>query len=115
MKNKKTYNEIKSAIPDLESEKVEVYADELDRILSIKRLFTSEDGKVLLGELRDECASLINQLTVSYKKNPNINELISIIANLDSKLSILMKVQDISMEEELRVQLDEAVKEAFKG
>lgn len=115
MKNNKTYNEIKSSLPDLDSEKVEAYSDALDRVLAIKRLFSSDDGKVLLNEMKDECSSLINQLIVSYKKNPNLNDLIALIANLDSKLSLLMKIQDISMEEELRSQLDEAVKEAYKG
>jgi hypothetical protein len=37
-----------------------------------------------------------------------------LLAALDGQYSLLAKVQDISIEQELREQLDEAVKEAYK-
>jgi hypothetical protein len=63
---KKTIKEIKSALPGLDSSKVEAYADELDRILAIKRIFQSEDGRVLVNELRDNCSITIKKLLVIY-------------------------------------------------
>jgi hypothetical protein len=110
---KKTIKEIKSALPGLDSSKVEAYADELDRILAIKRIFQSEDGRVLVNELRDNCSITIKKLLVIYKKNPELPELLGLLAILDSNYLLLSKIQDISLEKEIREQLDEAVKEAY--
>lgn len=112
---KKTIKEIKSALPGLDSSKVEAYADELDRILAIKRIFQSEDGKVLVNELRDSCSITIKKLLVLYKKSPELPELLGLLAILDSNYQLLSKIQDISLEKEIREQLDEAVKEAYAG
>ena len=114
MQKKKTFNEIKDALPNLKSQKVEDYSDELDRILAIKRIFTSEDGKQLISELRDTCSTTLRKLIVLYKSNPDLPTILGLIATLDGHYTILSKIQDISIEEELREQLDEAVKEAFE-
>jgi hypothetical protein len=112
MKMKKTINDIKKAIPNLDSDKVKDYADALDRVLVLKRIFQSEDGKVLIDELRKESISVIRKLIIAYKKKPELSELMGLIAVLDSNFTMLSKIQDISLEKELRESLDEAVLEA---
>lgn len=111
---KKTIKEIKEALPNIESSKVEDYANALDKILAIKRIFQSEDGRELISELRDTCLTTLRKLLVEYKKNPDLPSLVSMIATLDSNYALLSKIQDISLEKELREQLDEAVKEAYR-
>jgi hypothetical protein len=110
---KKTINEIKSAIPTIDSTKVEDLAEALDKVLIIKRLFDSEDGKVLITELRETSVTAIKKLLIAYKTNPNLETLMGLCASLDSSISFLAKIQDISMEKELRDSLDEAVREAM--
>lgn len=105
----KTYKDIKKALPDLESEKVKDLSDELDRILAIKTLFQSEGGKVLITVLRNNCGVAMRKAVLAAKKGENtVPFLLDYSANVD----LLSTVQDISFEEELREQLDEAVKEA---
>lgn len=110
----KTIQQIKNAIPEIESEKVNDYADALDRVLVIKRIFQSEDGKELIKELQEVCFITINKLLFTYKNNPDLPTLISLISILDSHYSMLSKIKDISLEKELREQLDEAVREAYR-
>lgn len=109
---KNTFKEIKKALPNLKSEKVKDISDELDRILAIKRIFQSEDGKELIRELRDTCSTILRKLIIAYKNTPDLPTLMGLIASLDSNYMLLTKVQDISMEQELREQLDEAVIES---
>lgn len=111
---KKILNEINSALPNLKSEKVSDIANELDRVLAIKRIFTSEDGKELVKELRDSCSITIMKLIHTYKNSPDLSTLMGLCAVLDSNYTMLTKVRDVSMEDELREQLDEAVLEATR-
>lgn len=107
----KTFKEIEQAIPDIKSEKVEVLADELDRILAIKTLFQSDGGKQLINVLRNNCSIALRKAILAAKSGDNtVPFLLDYSANMD----LLSTVQDISIEEELRQQLDEAVKEAMR-
>ncbi len=111
MLKKKTLAEINRQLPDLKSEKVEVIADELDRILAIKRIFTSEDGKELLAKLKSNCVTALRKASIAAKKGDNANPF---ILDWQANMDLLGTIQDISMEKELREQLDEAVKEAYR-
>lgn len=108
----KTYKEIKEALPDLQSEKVNVLADELDRILEIKKLFESEGGKHLVTILRNNCANTLRKLVIKSKENPDLPTLLGLISAYSANIDLLSTMRDVSMEQELREQLDEAVREA---
>lgn len=110
---KKTLNEIKIALPNLKSEKVSDIANELDKVLAIKRIFDSEDGKELITELRSKSIDTIMKLLVAYKK-ADLSEMMGLCAVLDGNISLLMRMRDIDMEKELREMLDEAVVEASR-
>lgn len=110
---KKTIKEIKEAIPDINSEKVDVLADELDRILSIKRIFQSADGKELIKLLRGNCQVALNKLIIQAKEDPKLDILVSLIHSYSANVDLLSLIQDIKTEEEIRLQLDEAVKEVI--
>jgi len=110
----KTYKEIKEALPTIESEKVEDYSDALDRTLSLKSLFKSSGGKILIEELRDTCATTLNKLVIAANETPELPLLLSLIQKYSANVKVLMKAQDIKMEDELREQLDKAVEEAMK-
>lgn len=105
----KILKEIKSALPHIESDAVEAYAGELDRILALKSLFDSEGGRELISVLRESCAVAIRKAVVAVKAGDTPNPF---ILDYSANLSLLSKLQDVSMEEEIRKQLDEAVKEA---
>lgn len=107
----KTFKEIKKAIPDLRSKKVEDISDELDRILRIKKLFQSDGGRELITVLRNSCSTSLRKATIAAK-NGDDKLLMALILDFSAHLELLSTVQDISIEEELREQLDEAVKEA---
>lgn len=109
----KTSKEIKKALPDLESEKVEVLSDELDKILAIKGLFESEGGKVLLDVLRSNCARVLRKSVLAAKSGDK-DSLMASVLEYSANLDLLSSVQDISMEQEIRKQLDDAVKEAYR-
>lgn len=108
----KTIREIKEALPNINSEKVEALSDELDKILSLKRLFTSSDGKVLIDVLRKNCAIAIRK-SVLAAKNGDKELLMALTLEYSASMELLSTVQDISLEEEIRTQLDEAVREAL--
>ena len=110
----KTYKEIKKALPDLENNKVKDISDELDRILAIKTLFQSEGGKELINVLRNNCSVTLRKLILKAKENPDLQTLLGLIAMYSANIDLLSTVQDISIEEELREQLDFAVKEAYR-
>jgi len=114
-KRKKIIKEIKDALPDLKSEKVEDISEELERVLAIKRLFKSEGGEQLIQLLRNHCANNLRRLVTMAREKPELNSLLSIIFEYSSNLELLKTVGDLSLEEELREQLDEAVKEAMNG
>lgn len=109
---KKTFQEIQEAIPNLASEKIETMSDELDRILAIKTLFLSEGGKQLITVLRNNCSVALRRAIVNAKKGES-QELIATILDYSANIDLLSTCQDISMEEEIRSQLEEAVKEAL--
>lgn len=109
---KGTFKDIKEAIPDLNSEKVEVIADELDKVLALKRLWSSKDGKQLLTILKNNCSTALNKAVMSAKAGDK-DSLIAIVLDYAANMDLLASIKDISLEKELREQLDEAVKEAF--
>lgn len=111
--SKKTIREIKTALPGIESEKVDVLADELDNILALKELFTSDGGKVLINRLRDNCSVALRKAIVAAKSG-DTDKLIPFILDYSANINLLSSIQDISMEKEIREQLDEAVKEAYR-
>lgn len=111
----KTINEIKKALPDIDSTKVEDISNELDRILAIKTLFNSPGGKELITVLRNNCSIALRKLVIQAKNNPDLNTLLALIMDYSANIDLLSTVQDISLEKEIRLQLDEAVKEAYKG
>jgi len=108
----KTLKEIKKALPELESDKVKDISIELDRILSIKNLFASDGGKELIGVLRNNCSIALRKAIIAAK-NGDDKLLSANILDYSANMDLLATVQDISMEDELRLQLDEAVTEAF--
>lgn len=110
----KTFKEIKEALPDIEAQKVRDLSEELDRILAIKQLFTSEGGKVLIDVLRNNCSNTLRKLILAAKDKPDLPTLLGLIAMYSANIDLLSTVQDISIEEELREQLDSAVKEAMR-
>lgn len=111
---KRTLKDIKKAIPNIKSEKVEVLADELDKVLAIKSLWQSDGGKQLVTVLRNNCANTLRKLIETSKDKPELSTLLGLIAMYSANIDLLSTVQDISMEQELREQLDEAVKEAME-
>lgn len=111
---KKTYREIKKSLPGIESEKIEALSDELDRVLALKTLTESEGGKELIKIIRANCFVQLRKLVVQAKTNPTLEQLLSTIAMYSANMDLLSELQDITLEEELRTQLDEAVKEIYK-
>lgn len=107
-----TYQEIQKALPDLENEKVMVLSDELDKVLAVKRLFQSQDGSQLLNLLRNNCSIALRKAIIAAK-NGDEKLLTATILDYSANIDLLSTVQDISTEEEIRKQLDEAVKEAM--
>jgi flagellar biosynthesis protein FlhB len=114
MAKKNTIKEIKEALPSLKSEKVEVLSDELDRILAIKRVFSSQDGLELINTLKNNCAVTLNKLLVLSKENPEPMKVVSLLHYYSANIDLLSQLRDVSTEKEIRDQLDEAVKEAME-
>lgn len=114
MKKGTTRREIKDSLPNLESEKVDVLSNELDRILSLKSLFDSDGGKELISVLRNNCFVTLRKIVAKSKDNPDLPSLLGLIGMYSANIDLLSSMQDISMEEEIRRQLDEAVKEAYR-
>lgn len=109
----KTKDEIKKALPNIKSEKVDVISDELDRILEIKKLFQSAGGKQLITLLRNNCASALRKAVIAAKKGED-KELVALVLDYSANMDLISTVRDISLEKEMREQLDEAVKEAYE-
>lgn len=112
-KQNKTLKEIKTALPDINSEKVEDLSNALDDVLSVKRIFTSSDGQVLLKTLKNNCSLYLLKLISVSKDNPSLESLLALISAYSANIDLLSQLQDIKIEEEIRNQLDEAVKEAL--
>lgn len=110
---KKTLKEIKQAFPDIDSEKVEVLGDELDRILALKKVFTSEEGKVVLDYIKNNCTIALRKSVIAAK-NGDKELLMATILDYSANIDLLSSIQDISLEEEIRTQLDDAVREAIR-
>lgn len=108
----KTIKEIKRALPDLNSEKVEAISDELDRILALKTVFSSEGGQLILTTIKNNCSKALRQSILAAKKGDK-DLLMASVLDYSANLDLLSTVQDISLEEEIRTQLDDAVREAF--
>lgn len=94
-------------------EKISDISTELERILAIKKLFKSSGGEQLITLLRNNCAANMRKLVTLAKEKPELNTLLSVIFDFSSNLDLLMTLGDLNLEEELRTQLDEAVKEAM--
>lgn len=108
-KTSSTLREINKALPSLKSDKVADIADELDKILAIKQLFQSEGGQVLIEDLRSKCSIALRKALLCAREGGNPN---SHVLDWGANMDVLTRVQDISLEEELREQLDNAVIEA---
>jgi hypothetical protein len=108
-KSSPTLREINTALPDLKSEKVSDIAIELDKILAIKKLFQSDGGEILIADLRTRCSLALRKALLCVKEGGNPAPF---ILDWGANMEVLTRVQDISLEEELRGQLDEAVIEA---
>lgn len=107
-------SEIKKALPSVESEKIDVISAELDRILQIKTLFESDGGKQLISVLRGNCSTLLRKIILKAQDAPDLPSLLGLISAYSANIDLLSTVQDISMEAELRAQLDDAVVEASR-
>lgn len=101
----KTAKEIKS-FTGISTEKVEVLADELDRIHEMKTLFHSDAGQTLIKRLVGNCEAALMKLY----NDPG--EAQKHLATYRANIDLLAELQDIKAEEEIARQLDEAVKEA---
>jgi hypothetical protein len=112
-KNSRTIKEIKEALPGINDEKVEVLSDELDKVLALKRLWSSEDGEQLLTVLRNNCSVALRKATILAEQGDK-DKLLAMVLKYSANMDLLSTIQDISTEDELRKQLDEAVKEAMR-
>ena len=110
---KKTIKEIKQALPGIDSEKVTVLSDELDKILALKRLFESDGGKVMLEYIKKNCSIALRKSIIAAK-NGDKELLMANVLDYSANIDLLSTLQDISLEEEIRGQLDEAVREAVR-
>lgn len=108
-KKNNTLSDIEKALPGIKSDKVVIIAEELEKVLAIKKLFQSEGGAQLITVLRNNCSMALRKASIAAKKGESANPF---ILDWQANMDLLGTVQDISMEEELREQLDEAVIEA---
>jgi hypothetical protein len=106
---KQTAKDIKKAT-GISTEKVEILADELDRINTLKTLFRSDAGKVMIERLVSNCAKSLRAMYNAT--DPSHELLLSNLATYKANIDLLAEFQDINAEEEIARQLDEAVKEA---
>lgn len=108
-----TYKEIKAALPDIDAQKVRDISEELDRILTLKTVFTSDGGKVMLEHIKNNCSIALRKSIIAAK-NGDEKLLTANILDYSANIDLLSTLQDISLEEEIRTQLDDAVKEAMR-
>jgi len=110
--SKKTYKEIVKALPEISSPNVEDLADAIDDVIAIKNLFQSDGGKLLIEKLRTNCSHAITK-AIYYAKNGLPDLVVISVLDYSANIDLLSKLQDISMEKELREQLDELVKDEY--
>jgi len=77
---------------------LEVDAD-IDRYAAVAAFTTSEGGKELRKAMRSDIAAAINELTTKYGKT-DLGELLSIIAKLDSRISLLQALGNAKQNKE---------------
>ena len=106
-----TKNDIKNQT-GISTEKVDVLADELDRIQALKTMLRSDAGKVFIARLSSNCATALTSLYRVIEDKPTLEQIMGIVASYKANIDLLSELQDISFEEEIQRQLDEAVKEA---
>lgn len=94
-------------------QKIKDVSDALENILTLKRIWTSKDGKTLQIVLKNNCVQSLKKLVTSAREKPDLNTLLAIIFDYSANLDLLMTLGDLSLEEELRNQLDEAITEAI--
>ena len=97
MPKKQTYSEIKKALPNINSERVEVIADQLDEILSIKSLFQSDGGKILENKLKENCSLALRKAIIVSKKG-DAQDTVYFILDYSANIDLLSKLKDISIE-----------------
>lgn len=97
---------------DSKKQKVNDITDVLESILAVKRVFKSKDGEQFITLLRNNCADSLRKLIVTAREKPELNSLLSIIFDYSANMDLLLTLGDIKLEEELREQLDEAIREA---
>lgn len=68
---------------------------------------------MLITFLRNNCASNLRKLVATAKEKPELSSLLTIIFEYSSNMDLLQTLGDLSLEEELREQLDQAVKDAM--
>lgn len=113
MTQKKTLNEIEASLPGIKSEKVKDHADALDKILAVKRVFTSKDGQEVLTTIKDNCSIALRRAILAAKRGDTI-ELMGYVLDYSANVDLISRLKDISLESEIRNQLDDAVKEAYE-
>lgn len=109
-KKKTTIKEIKQAFPKISSEKIEVLADTLDEILMIKSVVQSEGGMLLMEVLKNNCSIALRKAIMAAKSGDK-EALIPYILDYSANMDLLSTLKDVSLEKEIREQLDEAVLE----
>lgn len=110
----KTKNLISSALKSQKistplTDDVEILADELDRLQSIKNVWESEDGKILLDVLRTSCAGYINHLR-TLTVEPDLLKILGCLAQYFSTIDLIASLRQVKSINEIQYQIDEAVK-----
>ena len=84
---------------------------DLNNILELKALFLSKGGEQLILILRNNCADALMALVKEAESTPNYDRMVSMLHKYSANLSMLTAMQDITLEEEIRSQLDQAIQE----
>ena len=114
MAKKSTYKEIITAVPEASNDKVRDFSNALDDILAIKELFQSAGGERLIRVLQNNCGTALAKIVYVSKNEPDLQTLLGLIATYSANMDLLSSVKDISMEDEIRAQLDSAVVESVE-
>lgn len=95
----------------MKKNKVLEIEEDLNKILELKGLFQSKGGEQLILLLRNNCAEAIGGLLNEVNGTPNLDRLVSLVHKYSANISLLSAMQDISLETEIRNQLDQAIQE----
>ena len=95
----------------MKKNKVLEIEEDLNKILELKGLFQSKGGEQLILLLRNNCAEAIGGLLNEVNGTPNLDRLVSLVHKHSANISLLSAMQDISLETEIRNQLDQAIQE----